>query len=323
MTDTPISDAELVPNPSPVGTLPEPAGLPASALEIMTRSELDTQMLAARRYPRSLALFRQNVTAMIRQDIETAEACYYVLKRRKTEGGSATIEGPTIRLAEIVKSAWGNLHSGGRVLGIREGEIIGQGFAYDLQTNTSTRREVARRITRADGSRFSDDMVTVTGNAAVAIAERNAIFAVIPRSLIDPFWRMAKKVVAGSIKTLGEARKRALAECAELGATPARVCAVLGKAGPDDLTPEDLVDLRGILNSIHEGRITAADAFPGPPTPAASEPAQTRTEALTESLRSRRRPPPSPAPATDRGAEPPAAEEPAAGDPGPKPPTAS
>lgn len=286
MTDV---ESELV--PTTTAMLPEPVGLPPSSLEILTRSELDTQMIAARRYPRSIAMFRQNVMAMIRQDVETAEACYYVLKRRKGDGSLATISGPSIRLAELVKSAWGNLRSGGRVLAETEREVIGQGFACDLQTNTSTVREVRRGITRANGGRFTDDMVIVTGNAAVAIAERNAIFGVIPRAMIDPLVAFAKKVVAGNIKTLGEARKRALAECAALKVTPARVCAVFGRAGVDDLTADDLADLRGILTNIGEGNITADAAFPAP-APAASEPAATQAEQLTESLRTRRRPPP-------------------------------
>lgn len=317
-----MTETELVPSTEPV--LPEPIGLPPSSLEILTRSELDTQMVAARRYPRSIALFRQNVTAMIRQDVETAEACYYVLRRKKADGSMATIDGPSVRLAEIVTNAWGNFRSGGRVLAVKEGEIIGQGFAIDLQTNVSKVREVGRRITRADGSRYSDDMVIVTGNAAIAIAERNAIFAVIPRAMIDPFVAVAKRVVAGSIKTLGEARKRAMAECAKLKVTPARVCAVFDKAGPDDLTAEDLVELRGILTAIGEGTITAAEAFPAPAPPTASEPAPSRSGQLTESLRSRRRPPPAVEAGTGRGEDPPETPEPAASSTSePEPPKAS
>lgn len=300
MTET--VESELV--PSTDAMLPEPRGLPPSSLEILTRSELDTQMVAARRYPRSLALFRQNVTAMIRQDVETAQACYYSLKRRKADGTMGTIDGPTIRLAELVKSAWGNIRSGGRILAVTENEVIGQGFACDLQTNTSTVKEISRGIRRSNGTRYSDDMVIVTGNAAVAIAERNAIFGVIPRALIDPLVAIAKRVVAGSLKTLAESRKHALAECAALKVTPARVCAAFDKAGPDDLTVEDLVDLKGVLTAIAEGKTTVEDAFPSPPAPtAASEPA-TKSEQLTESLRARRRPPTPVAQATGRGPEP-------------------
>jgi hypothetical protein len=298
---------ELVPSTDAV--LPEPRGLPPSALEILTRSELDTQMVAARRYPRSIALFRQNVTAMIRQDVETAEACYYVLSRRKADGTLATIDGPSIRLAELVMSAWGNMRSGGRILAVTETEVVGQGFACDLQTNTSTVREFKRRIVRTDGRRFSDDMVTVTGNAAVAIAERNAIFRVIPRAMIDPLVAVAKKVVAGSLKTLAESRKHALRECAALKVSSARVCALFGKAGPDDLTVEDLVDLRGILTAIAEGAQTVDDAFPPTaPAQAASEPAS-KSEQLLGQMQARRRPPTAQQ-ASGRSAEPETTAEP-------------
>jgi hypothetical protein len=303
------TDTELVPTTDRSvheGMLAEPSALPASSLEILTRSELDTQMLAARRFPRSFAIFRQNALAMIRQDVETAQACYYVLRRRKADGTFATIEGPSVRLAEIVKSAWGNLRSGGRVLAETDREVIGQGYACDLQTNTSTVKEVRRRIVTAEGRRYSDDMVIVTGNAAIAIAERNAIFGVIPRAMVEPLWRFAKKVVAGDVKTLGESRKRALADCQALGVPPARVCAALGRAGVDDLTVDDLVELRGMLTAIGEGTTTPELAFP-PPAPATDEtPAASRTAQATETLRRRRTArAPEPSAAADPGEAPP------------------
>lgn len=285
-----IHETELVPTTDRTvgeGMLAEPMALPASSLEVLTRSELDTQLLTARRFPRSLALFKQNAMQMIRQDVETAQACYYVLRRRKQDGTFATIEGPSVRLAEIVKSAWGNLRSGGRVLAETEREIIAQGYACDLQVNTWTSKEVRRRITTTDGRRYSDDMVIVTGNAAIAIAERNAVFGVIPRAMIDPLWQFAKKVVAGSVKTLADSRKRALADCKALNVPAPRVCAALGKLGVDDLTVEDLVELRGMLNAIAEGTTTAEIAFPPPPSEKL-EPEGSTTERLADQLKQRR-----------------------------------
>lgn len=285
------TDMELVPTADRTvgeGMLSEPVALPPSSLEVLTRSELETQLLTARRFPRSLALFRQNVMAMIRQDVETAEACYYVLKRRKPGGTMGKIEGPSIRLAEIVKCAWGNIRSGGRLLSETDREVVAQGFACDLQVNSWTAKEVKRRIVTSDGRRYSDDMVIVTGNAAIAIAERNAIFGVIPRAMIDPLWHFAKKVVAGSVKTLAEGRKRAMTDCKALNVSPARACAALGRLGVDDLTVEDLVELRGMLTAISEGTTTVDAAFP-PTFSASDEPPASRSETLTEQLRQRRR----------------------------------
>jgi hypothetical protein len=290
MEATMTTETELVPTADRTvgeGMLSEPVALPPSSLEVLTRSELETQLLTARRFPRSRARFKQNVMGMIRQDVETAEACYYVLKRRNADGTMAKIEGPSIRLAEIVKCAWGNIRSGGRVLAENDREVIAQGFACDLQVNSWTAKEVKRRIVGRDGRRYSDDMVIVTGNAAIAIAERNAIFGVIPRAMIDPLWHFAKKVVAGSVKTLAEGRKRAMADCKALNVSPARACAALGRLGVEDLTVDDLVELRGMLTAIAEGTTTVDTAFPL--TSTSDEPTASRSEALTEQLRQRRR----------------------------------
>ena len=43
----------------------EPQMLPASSLETITRSEIDAQIVTARRYPRSLALFKSTACSMI------------------------------------------------------------------------------------------------------------------------------------------------------------------------------------------------------------------------------------------------------------------
>ena len=44
-------------------------------------------------------------------DAEVAGSCFYKLSR-----GGKTIEGPSVRLAEIVASAWGNLKFGARII---------------------------------------------------------------------------------------------------------------------------------------------------------------------------------------------------------------
>src|SRR5262249_8344200 len=110
------------------GLLPgEPLAITPSALETLTRSELDVQITTARRYPRSLARFKAAALMMIRMDQATAAACFYALPRReRREDGSfqkKTITGPSVRLAEIVASCWGNLRAGARVIAETDREI--------------------------------------------------------------------------------------------------------------------------------------------------------------------------------------------------------
>lgn len=230
---------------------------PTSVLERITRSELDVQIQTAHQYARSVTAFKATAANLIRLDPETAKACWYSLRR-----DGKVVEGPSIRMAELVAYAWGNLRWGSRVVAESDKTITAQGYCHDLQTNVARHSDVSRRITKRDGSRYSDDMVIVTGNAAGAIAARNALFGVVPRMFVDELVRTAKAVAAGTIKNLTESRKIALAEFEKLGVNSDRVCDRLEIPGPDDITVEHLVELGGILTAIRDKETTAADEFP-------------------------------------------------------------
>jgi hypothetical protein len=271
------------------GLLPEPVTLPPSVLESITRTELDVQIRTARAFPRSLALFRQRVLSMIRLDAETARSCYYALPRRqRQEDGSykrVTITGPSVRLEEMVAAAYGNLRRGARSVGETADSVVAQGYAHDLESNNAVVTEIYRRIVTADGRRYPEDVVTLTRNAACAIARRNATYAVIPRSLIEPLVEIAKKVAAGDAKTLTEGRTRALAAFADLGVPAERVLAKLERAGVEDLDLEDIGLLHGLLNAIRDQETTVAAEFPAP---APEKPAAKASERLTDTVRRRR-----------------------------------
>ena len=49
-----------------------------NALEAITRGEIDCQISTAKKYPRSLTLFKERALAMATMDQETAESCIYV-----------------------------------------------------------------------------------------------------------------------------------------------------------------------------------------------------------------------------------------------------
>ena len=146
-----------------------------SELEAIEKSNIDMQVATAKRYPRNVALAISNAEAMATMDLDTAKSCGYALQRQ-----GKTITGPTVHLAKIIASNWGNLRSEARVVGITGKQVISRGICWDLETNNAAAFETRRRITDKNGKTYSDDMVTVTGNAASAIAYRNAVFSVIP-----------------------------------------------------------------------------------------------------------------------------------------------
>jgi hypothetical protein len=232
-----------------------------TAVGAITRAEIDVQVATARAYPRSLKRFRDRAIEMATIDEETAESCFYTLMR---EG--KTIEGPGIRLAEIVAAAYGNIRAGCRVIDIDEKFITAQGFVHDLESNVAYFTEVKRRITNRAGRRYSDDMIVTTANAACSIALRNAIFKGVPKSLVDPVYREAKRVAVGDASTLEQRRGRALEHFNRLGISTERILALLGRMGIEEIDLADLEKLTGLRTAVRDGEISIEEAFPAPIT---------------------------------------------------------
>lgn len=251
-----------------------------SSLAVLNRSEIDMQIATAKRYPRSIKVAMQTATSMATVNEDTAEACMYSLPR-----GGKPIQGASIRLAEIMASAWGNMRCAARVIGEEDGFIIAQGVAHDLERNVVICKEVRRRITGRNGDRFSEDMVGVTANAACSIALRNSILAVVPKAYTDQVYEEAKKVAVGDAQTLEKRRGAAMQHLMKMGVTPERVFAALGLQGEQDIDLDKLAILRGAVAAIKDGSQTIDEAFPAvqAPTgsaqqPAPGEPKKTKSE---------------------------------------------
>jgi len=252
--------------------VPEMEVMPAvrSNVEAMTRGEIDIQITTAKAYPRSIEQFRKKALGMATIDEDTAASCVYKIPR-----DNKMIEGGTVRLAEIVAAAYGNLRVQGRVVSEDERNVTLSGGAWDIENNVLYSVEVRRRITRKDGSRFSDDMVNTTANAGISIAVRNALFRAVPHTYTKEIIEQCKLVARGSAATLGTRRQKALDWfLAEAKIEAKRVFAGLGIRGIEDITIEHLETLQGIRTAIREGELTPEDAFASqlPTTGAAADP---------------------------------------------------
>lgn len=237
-----------------------------SAIAI-AKSEVEAQLDAAHRYRRALSTFTRDLLTMATLSVDVAESCIYTLPR-----AGKNIAGPSIRLAEMAASAWGNLHLGCRVVDTTDTEIVVQGVAWDLERNVKITTETRRRITDKNRKRYNDDMITTTGNAAASIALRNAVFRVIPRAYIDAVYQQVRKVAVGDAKTLADKRADVVARLQKLGVDQPRVLAVLGCKSIEDIGLEQLELLIGLGTAVKAGERSIDDAFPAPVTaPAATE----------------------------------------------------
>lgn len=234
-----------------------------TALDVLNRSEIDIAIATAKRYPRSVVEAKRTAQTLATLDADVAASMFYVIPR-----AGKRIEGPSVRLAEIMGHSWKNLRFGTRTIDITTTHVVAQGVCYDLENNTQAAFEVRRRIIDSKGRRYSEDMITVTAMAAQSIALRNAIFRIIPFSLIKSIYEAAKQCAVGEALTMTQRRTKALEWYAKVGATEARVLTFLGRKAVEEIDIDDLVTLTGIRTAITDGETTVdtvfADAQPKP-----------------------------------------------------------
>jgi hypothetical protein len=251
---TPLLDQVLA------NTQNQPLSMGAESLQAAIKAEIDVQISTAKAYPRNIHTFRQTALALATLDERVAGDCFYRLPR-----GGKNLEGPSIRMAEIVASAWGNLRTVARIVSIDKERLVAQATTHDLETNTAVTLEVHRRITDKSGRRFSEDMIAVTANAATSIAIRNSIFRVVPFAHVKPIIDQAKAVSLGKGKSFAEQRDAALKHWRGQGVTDDRLCAALMISGVEDIALDDLLTLRGWYTAIKDGDTTLEECFPAAP----------------------------------------------------------
>ncbi len=256
-----------------------------SSLGAMVRSEIEAQVATARRYPRKIKTFLdrsiQQVTAMP----VIAKKCMYALERWDAkEGKKKIIDGPSIRMAEIMASAYGNLRTQARVIGMDDRFVTVEGNCLDTENNVGFSQEIKRRITTSKGKTYNEDMIMVTANAAMSIALRNAIFRVIPVAYRDIIYAEAKRVAVGGAAGFISQRDEVLGFFADHDIPLADVLDACGAASVDDMTADHICALIGIQNSINDGTTTLARVFakPEPVQPTKSKSAGLASKLKTE-----------------------------------------
>ena len=242
-----------------VGTIGE---LVLSETAALDRAAINMQVSTAKKYPRSITKSLQEAQELATLDEETAGTMFYTLPKR--QGQDKAIEGPSARLAEIMAYSWGNLRSQAEVVDEGKAHITAVGTCFDLEKNVAVRVQVKRRITTSKGKRYGDDMIGVTGNAAISIALRNAIFKTIPATFVRKIYGMARQASIGKAGTLDQKRQAAMEWFGKAGIKPEQVYAMLEIAGWDDLGVEEVITLRGVVNAIKDGETTLEQVFNPP-----------------------------------------------------------
>lgn len=228
----------------------------AEMLQAINRAEVDTQIATAKQYPRDIYGALNNIKTIATLDNSTAEDCFYALRRQGT-----LIEGVSVRLAEIIAGAWGNMRVQTRIIGNDGKTITAQGVCHDLETNLAVSVEVKRRITDKSGKTYSEDMQVTTGNAASAIAFRNAVLKVVPKAVTKRVIDEIKQVALGKAIDLETRRQNMIAYFGKLGVSRTDILTYCGVKRIEEITSEMVFELSGLKNAIKEGTTTVAEIF--------------------------------------------------------------
>lgn len=252
----------------------------AEMLQALNKSEVDIQISTAKQWPRNLPDVLNQIATYATMDAETAEDCFYALRR-----GGDVIEGVSVRMAEIIAGAWGNMRVQTRIIGNDGKTITAQGVCHDLETNIAVLVEVKRRITDKQGRTYSEDMQVVTGNAASAIAFRNAVLKVVPKAVTKKVIDEVKQVALGKSIDLETGRQNALANYKKRGVTEQMIFDYLGITKREEIDREKLFTLKATLNAINEGTVTIEDEFIKPAKEReAAKTAETNKDKVSEAM---------------------------------------
>lgn len=236
----------------------------AEMLAAINRTEVDMQIATAKQYPRDLSQVLNKIATYAKRDKETAEDCFYVLRRKDKDGNDSLIEGLSVRMAEIIASAWGNLRIQTRIIGNDGRMITAQAMCHDLESNVAVCKEVSRSIVTKKGYTFSQDMQIVTGNAASSIAFRNAVLAVIPKAITKKIINDVKAVAMGQTIDLEESRRRVVAYYNKAGVNTDMLLRYLGVKAIEEIDQQMIFELRALRNAIEEGTTTVKETFIDP-----------------------------------------------------------
>lgn len=213
--------------------------------------EVQSAMIIAKKFPRDQrAAMDRILNACTREKL--ANQAIYVFPRGKEQ-----IEGPSIRLAEVIAQNWGNLNYGILELEQRLGSSTCQAYSWDLETNTrksiNFHVEHIRYSKKFGNTKLVDprdiyEMVSNQGSRRV----RNCILALIPGDVVDGAVNQCKITQQDKTPVTEQIIKDTIKAFKKFGVTEEMLATKIGHAMKGIKSPQ-LLYLRRIYQSLKDG----------------------------------------------------------------------
>jgi len=176
-----------------------------------------------------------------------------------------SISGPSIRLAEVIAQAWGNLDYGIVELSQKNGESVFQSFAWDMENNVRSERTFTvkhERYSNSGTKKLTDprDIYEIVANNG-SRRLRACILSIIPRDVIEK----AEKAVNATLKANVDITKEGIEKMVaiydvDLNVSREQIEAFLG-CRLKDMQPAMMIRLRRVFTSIKDGFSSVEDYF--------------------------------------------------------------
>lgn len=254
MTDQTVHTKEL----QPTSQQPQAVGALANTDSQRVIAEVQAAMIIAKTNPRDTLLAQERIkNACTRPGL--AGAALYTYAR-----GGTNISGPSIRLAETMAQAWGNLHYGIREIEQQQGKSVMQAYCWDLETGT--RRETAFHIPHIRHTKKGDynltdprDIYEMAANMG-ARRLRACILAIIPGDVTEMAVAQCEDTLNASADTSEKAMKAMLKKFGEFGVTKEMIEKRIQRK-LESIQPAQVVNLRKIYSSLKDGMSGAGEWF--------------------------------------------------------------
>jgi hypothetical protein len=251
---------ELTANPFQNGMAitPNQSGAMVEIEQSRSVAEAQAAIAIAKRFPRNqIECMDKILNACTRQSL--AESALYTYFR-----GGTDITGPSIRLAEAIAQAWGNLDFGIRELEQKNGASTVEAYAWDMESNTRQTKifQVKHwRSTKKGGYQLSDprDIYEhIANNAARRL--RACILGVIPGDVVEAAVNQCNLTLKTKADVTPERIANLLEKFSAFGVTKKQIEERIQRR-IDAITPALMVSLGKIYNSLKDGMSAPADWF--------------------------------------------------------------
>ena len=221
--------------------------------------EVQGAIFMAKQFPRDEYAAIQKIERMCER-MNLAEQATYSYPR-----GGTQVTGPSIRLAEAIAQAWGNIDCGVIELESKNGASEMMAYAWDLETNTRVTKmfKVKHvRDTKKGQQTLSDsrDIYEATANFG-ARRLRACVLAVIPGDVVERAVEACKDTVINKDKTPVDQQIKNLEKAfKEFKVTREQLEEYAG-FNLSKFGKEEIFQLRGVYKAIKDGNATKEDYF--------------------------------------------------------------